>query len=99
MDIPDYVSPCSHVALDGFGLRDVDDGVEEVGFAMLATEILNRWGRNLVRELVVLRGGDRELKGRSRGTEREERTNSTDDCVMTREMGLATLAAKDFVRV
>lgn len=31
-----------HVALDGFGLQDVDDGVEEVGFAVLAAEILGR---------------------------------------------------------
>jgi len=44
VDIPDYVPPCCHVALDGFGLRDVNNGVEEVGFAMLAAEILNREG-------------------------------------------------------
>ena len=29
-----------HVAFGGFGLGDVYDGVEEVGFAMLAAEVL-----------------------------------------------------------
>lgn len=39
-DIPHHVPPRRHIAFDGLGLRDVDDGVEEVGFAVLAAEIL-----------------------------------------------------------
>lgn len=31
-----------HVAFDGLGLHDVDDGVEEVGFSVLAAEVLER---------------------------------------------------------
>jgi len=31
-----------HVAFDGLGLHDVDDGVEEVGFAVLAAKVLER---------------------------------------------------------
>jgi hypothetical protein len=34
------MSPCGHVALAGVAGGDVDDVVEEVGFAMLAAEIL-----------------------------------------------------------
>ena len=39
-DIPHHVPPGRHIPLHGFGLRDVDDGVEEIGFAVLAAEIL-----------------------------------------------------------
>lgn len=38
--IPHRVPARRHVALDRFGLRGVDDGVEEVGFAVLAAEVL-----------------------------------------------------------
>lgn len=38
--IPHLVPAGGHVALDGFGLGGVDDGVEEVGFAVLTAEIL-----------------------------------------------------------
>jgi hypothetical protein len=34
------VATGGHTALDGIGLGDVHDGVEEVGLAMLATEVL-----------------------------------------------------------
>jgi len=37
--------------------------------------------------------------GEREGGRREDTTNSTDDCVMTREMSLAVLAAKYLVRV
>ena len=36
-----------HVAVDGLGFGDVDDGVEEVGFAVLAAEILCRGERGV----------------------------------------------------
>ena len=39
-----------HVAFDGFGLDDVDDAAEEVGFAVLATEILDRAEQQLTKE-------------------------------------------------
>jgi hypothetical protein len=34
------VATGGHTALDGIGLGDVHDGVEEVGLAMLAAEVL-----------------------------------------------------------
>jgi len=40
VDVADDVSARRHVSLDGFGLGDVDDGVEEVGFTVLASEVL-----------------------------------------------------------
>lgn len=39
-DIAHDVPSGGHVTLDGIGLGDVDDGIEEVGFAVLAAEIL-----------------------------------------------------------
>ena len=41
-NIPHYVSSGSHVAFGGFGLGDVYDGIEEVGFTVLAAEVLMR---------------------------------------------------------
>lgn len=38
-DVADDVSACGHVAFGGFALEGVYDGVEEVGFAVLAAEI------------------------------------------------------------
>ena len=32
--------PCRHVAFGGLSLGDIDHSIEEVGFAMLAAEIL-----------------------------------------------------------
>lgn len=46
-DIPHHVAAGRHVALYGIGLRDVDDGGEEVGFTVLAAEVLGErvsWG-------------------------------------------------------
>lgn len=46
-DIPHHVAAGRHVALYGIGLRDVDDGGEEVGFPVLAAEVLEEivsWG-------------------------------------------------------
>jgi hypothetical protein len=40
VDVADNVAAGGHAALVGLGLGDVDDVVEEVGFAMLATEVL-----------------------------------------------------------
>lgn len=40
MDVADNVAAGGHVALVGFGLSNVDDGVEEVGLAVLAAEVL-----------------------------------------------------------
>lgn len=39
-DVADDVATGGHTALDGIGLGDVHDGVEEVGLAMLAAEVL-----------------------------------------------------------
>lgn len=39
-DVPHHVPPGRHIPLHGFGLGDVYDGVEEVGLAVLAAEIL-----------------------------------------------------------
>ena len=39
-DVPHNVPTRRHVAFVGVRLRNVDDGVEEVGFAMLAAEVL-----------------------------------------------------------
>jgi hypothetical protein len=41
-DIPNDVSAGSHIPLAGLARIDVDDTVEEVGFAMLATKVLFR---------------------------------------------------------
>jgi hypothetical protein len=40
VDVTHDVPACGHVALDGFGGGDVHDGIEEIGFAVLATEVL-----------------------------------------------------------
>lgn len=39
-DVTDDVATGRHAALDGIGLSDVHDCVEEVSFAMLAAEVL-----------------------------------------------------------
>jgi hypothetical protein len=39
-NISNQVTAGGHVALAGLALLDVDDGVEEVGFAVLAAEVL-----------------------------------------------------------
>lgn len=39
-DVADDVSACRHVTLAGLALLDVYDAVEEVGFAVLAAEVL-----------------------------------------------------------
>lgn len=41
-DVAHDVSSGGHATLDGVRLRDIHDAVEEVGFAMLAAEILER---------------------------------------------------------
>lgn len=40
VDVADYVATGRHVALVGIRLGDVDDAVKEVGFAVLAAEVL-----------------------------------------------------------
>lgn len=40
-DVADDVTAGGHVAFAGFALLDVDDAVEEVGFAVLAAEVLD----------------------------------------------------------
>lgn len=42
-DITHDMAAGGHVTLAGFALLDVDHGVEEVGFAMLAAEILQHY--------------------------------------------------------
>jgi hypothetical protein len=43
----DMFSRC-HVTFDGIGLSDVHNIIEEVGFAMLAAEILEVWGQRVL---------------------------------------------------
>lgn len=40
IDVAHNVAPSGHVALGGFALGDIDDLVEEVGFAVLTAEVL-----------------------------------------------------------
>jgi hypothetical protein len=40
MDVPHNVAARCHITLAGLALSDVDNRVKEVGFAMLATEVL-----------------------------------------------------------
>jgi hypothetical protein len=47
-NISDKMPARGHIAFHSFSLCDVDDGVEEVGFAMLAAEVLSR-SRTLAR--------------------------------------------------
>ncbi len=64
-----------HVALDGFGLRGVDDGVEEVGFAVLAAEVLEwrwRWLVSTKRPNAVVERRGRGWVVLVKGSERKE---------------------------
>lgn len=56
VDVAHLVPAGCHVALDGFRLGGVDDGVEEEGFAVLATEVLGN-----VSEVIELKNAS--LKG------------------------------------
>lgn len=49
--------PRRHVAFRGVAHFDVDDRVEEVGFAMLAAEVLVMGNRRAVSESPVVQGG------------------------------------------
>ena len=40
MDVTDYVAASCHVSFARFALGDINDGIEEVGFAMLASKVL-----------------------------------------------------------
>jgi len=95
-----------HVAFDGLGLHDVDDGVEEVGFAVLAAKVLER---NVV-SAIFRAGGDVEGGGFEvgRGGKGPEgcgeeigkgKAYPTYDSIVAGEMGLAVLAAEDLVGV
>lgn len=56
-----------HVPLHGFGLRGVDDGVEEEGFAVLAAEVLGTGCVRAALAMVEIQG----LKGGEQGKKRE----------------------------
>lgn len=58
--------PRRHVAFRGVARLDVDDRVEEVGFAMLAAEVLVVGNRRAVSESPVVQGGGGE-KGQWKG--------------------------------
>ena len=93
-NIPHYVSASRHVAFCGFALGYIYDGVEEVGFAVLAPEALS-WGKD----------GLAWTKGQwNRGEEwgklsKERGTYTRDDSIVACKMGFAGFAAEDFVGV
>jgi len=39
LDVAHHMTPRRHVPIAGFAFDDVDDGIEEVGFAVLAAEV------------------------------------------------------------
>lgn len=56
-DVADDVATGRHTALDGIGLGDIHDGIEEVGLAMLTTEVLTASRYRVSRfEVTVERG-------------------------------------------
>ena len=75
-----------HISLPSFALLDVDNGVEEVGFTVLTSEVL----RHLVSVLAIhIREHQAYLI----------HTYSTYDLIMIGEMCLAVLAAIDLLGV
>lgn len=84
MDISNNVPACRHVTLAGLALGDVDDGVEEVGFAVLAAEVL------LYTYISII-----EIKREVRRGE----AYTTDDIIMITQMRLTTLAPIDPRRI
>lgn len=104
------MSAGGHVALDGFGLRGVDDGVEEVGFAVLTAEILQRGTQRLIAVFELAKwqwcwsrgsvGVCVEEKRVQGGLEwKRAETYTADDSIVACEMGLAVLASEDLVGV
>jgi hypothetical protein len=77
-----------HTALDGIGLGNVHDGVEEVGLAMLATEVLAS-SRYCVSKF-------EEARTRCSVT-RQENAHSADDIIVVGKVRLALLAAENLV--
>lgn len=47
VDVPHQVSAGRHVPLDSFRLGNIDDGVEEVGLAVLTAEVLRLGERGI----------------------------------------------------
>lgn len=85
--------PRRHVAFRGVARLDVDDRVEEVGFAMLAAEVLVVGNRRAVSESPVVQGGGgRRDNGRGR-------TYPRNDVMGVSQVCLTVLAAVDDVRV
>lgn len=74
----------SHVPLGGLTLNHVDNGIEEVGFAMLAAEVLLK---SLSVKFVSIAGFEHEV------------SYPADDVVVVGEMRLTVLTAVDFVGV
>lgn len=66
-DVAHLVPARCHVPLHGFGLRGVDDGVEEEGFAVLAAEVLGMGCVRAALAMVEIQG----LKGGEQGKEME----------------------------
>jgi len=78
-DVTDDVAASGHVTLACLALLDIHDGIEKVGFAMLATKVLPNSGQQSVRPL--------------RYAEVRCYTHATDDLVMIGKMCLAVLTA------
>jgi hypothetical protein len=94
------MSPRCHIAFRGLACCDIDDVAEEVGLAVLATEILSLSAASLgvniepEKQMAVKKA---ERKWRD-GKGREERqTNTTNYILMITQMCLAVLAAVDLV--
>lgn len=88
------MSPSRHVSFGGFAGGYVDDVVEEVGFAMLTAEILQR-----VVSILCFKNLLKGSRGGKRGTRRGRKTNPTDDILMVAQMSLAVLATIDLMAV
>ncbi|QSZ35208.1 hypothetical protein DSL72_008075 [Monilinia vaccinii-corymbosi] len=91
-DIAHDVSTRSHVAFGGIAGHDIDDEAEEVGFAVLAAEVLGGGGGGLV---ATGWGEEEEEEGQGEG----EGTNPGNNVFVRAQVCFAILAAVDFIAV
>ena len=86
-DVPHDMPPGRHATFDSLGLRYVDHAIEEVRFAMLATE--------------VLREPKHRISPSNSSTctcpRNRRETHPTDNIIVVSKMRFALLASKDFV--
>lgn len=83
------MSAGGHTPLDGFGLGDVDHGVEEKRFAMLTSEILG----NIQSRLAWWGDDDHWTIGK------REKAYPAHNIIIIRKMRLACFASKDLARI